>query len=331
MKINKTKPNPPKRPSKKFLESVFSPPLSIFKYLYLKAQKLFNKLSPIFDFRKFSQKKKNQFFLNIIIGTLVVIAFHLLESTNLGESTINTFFDKFITEESLEAAEVDISLGNSEIVFVDIDHKTYIEWGEPLITPRDKLAEVIELAYMHDPKLIVLDILLENVAGKKDNDRKLRDVLKNILKDSKNTNTKIIFSYRIGFDKDMEKEILKETIVNDLIMSTENMTRNGGFKKFYPTSPYISRSTSDYVERYWNLYEIYTDKKGNRSILWGLPLLAAILSNQREMTCLEKFKKKIIDSKETFAKGVVEELEFPNGKKIKLPANKSDIYLQRIR
>ena len=231
--------------------------------------------------------------MNIVIGTLVVIAFHLLENTNLGESTINTFFDKYITKESLEAAKVDISLETSGIVFVDIDHKTYFEWGEPLITPRDKLAEIIELAYMQNPKLIVLDILLENPDSNKDKDRKLRDVLRNILKDSNNTNTRIIFSSRIGYDKNMEKEILKKTIVDDLIMSAENIAMNGDLKKFYPASPYTSRSTSDYVERYWNLYETYTDKNGKKRILWGLPLLAAILSNQREMTCLEKFKRKI--------------------------------------
>ncbi len=45
-------------------------------------------------------------------------------------------------------------------VVFDIDESTYREWGEPLLTPRDKLLQLLKLANAGRPKLIIVDIEL---------------------------------------------------------------------------------------------------------------------------------------------------------------------------
>ena len=50
-------------------------------------------------------------------------------------------------------------IGNSPaFVFIDIDDATWREWSFPLITPRDKLASLIEVAARSNPSAIVVDV-----------------------------------------------------------------------------------------------------------------------------------------------------------------------------
>jgi hypothetical protein len=48
--------------------------------------------------------------------------------------------------------------GASEIAWVDVDEKTYRDWGEPLMTRRDKLATLIDFAMQHEPRAVVVDV-----------------------------------------------------------------------------------------------------------------------------------------------------------------------------
>jgi len=45
-------------------------------------------------------------------------------------------------------------------VIVDIDNKTYRQWQEPTLTPRDKLLQLLDFAVTAQPKLIIVDIVL---------------------------------------------------------------------------------------------------------------------------------------------------------------------------
>ena len=46
----------------------------------------------------------------------------------------------------------------SEIAWIDVDEKTYREWGEPLMTRRDKLADLIDFAMQHEPRAVIVDV-----------------------------------------------------------------------------------------------------------------------------------------------------------------------------
>ncbi len=109
------------------------------------------------------------------------------------------------------------------------------QWGEPLITSRDKLAKIIETAYKSGARLIVLDILLESKdCCNPDNDKQLRTVFEEMT--NKNVPTKVIFPVRIG-----QKGVIKNNLFDDLIGKNPN---------FYTAIPDITATATDKVIRY---------------------------------------------------------------------------------
>ncbi|NEV61611.1 CHASE2 domain-containing protein [Thiorhodococcus minor] len=61
------------------------------------------------------------------------------------------------------------------IAFIDIDETSYRAWGEPLLTPRDKLAALIKHAIGGDAAVVIVDIDLSRPDG--ENGRALEQVL----------------------------------------------------------------------------------------------------------------------------------------------------------
>ncbi len=51
-----------------------------------------------------------------------------------------------------------MSASASEIAWVDVDEKTYRDWGEPLLTRRDKLATIIDFVMQHEPRAVIVDV-----------------------------------------------------------------------------------------------------------------------------------------------------------------------------
>lgn len=45
-----------------------------------------------------------------------------------------------------------------DIAWINVDAKTYRDWGEPLITRRDKLALLLDFAMQHEPRAVIVDI-----------------------------------------------------------------------------------------------------------------------------------------------------------------------------
>lgn len=273
--------------------------------------------SSYIDFRKFSRKKKIHFFVNIGVGIIIALFFHFLEHTKGGEDILNTAFDRIIAMEAEKAAKKAESLNESkdkkkseQILFVDIDHDTYKNWGKPLLTPRDELAKIIETAYTSNAKAIVLDILFED----KDccnlkSDRNLRKVLQDMT--NKEATTKVIFPVRITYDGDIKKNLF-----DDLIEKNPN---------FYTAVPNIYATATDRIIRYWMPYE--KSKNTNRNyVLWNVSLLAAVLANEK-IKELKDIENKI--STQQFAEGF--SIKTNNGKHVYLSAKKDDLYRNRIR
>lgn len=63
-------------------------------------------------------------------------------------------------------------------VVLDIDEKTYRNWGTPLLTPRDKLLKLLQEAVAGQPRVIIVDIEFSQ-AGEPTQDRALHDYLAN--------------------------------------------------------------------------------------------------------------------------------------------------------
>jgi CHASE2 domain-containing sensor protein len=70
--------------------------------------------------------------------------------------------DKMIRLAEATTATLD---GSPAFVFVDIDNATWQSWGAPLITPRDKLAGLIERIASYRPMLIIVDVDLSFPTG----------------------------------------------------------------------------------------------------------------------------------------------------------------------
>lgn len=275
------------------------------------------------DVRKFPPKKRTHFFINIAIGLAIVILLHLLQGTRWGESTFDKFFDLFISSESSKAVRVQNDIQSAPILFIDINHETYKQWGEPHITPRDKLAKILQILHEGEAKLIVLDILLEGDDCLPDNDRILLGVIERIQLDPKNL-TKIVLPQRIGFEGELKKNIY------DILFKKGYFPDHSKPQKIFRATPTLSATYSDNIVRYWNLYEGIRNEDGRQEIIWGYPIVAVLLAVEGHLNKLDSFEE-ILKRKENIQNNGFEVLKLSNGKIIKVPYDKAHLYLQRIR
>ena len=269
------------------------------------------------DIRKFSRKQKIHFFINVLIGISITVFFYFIEHTDLGETTINKAFDFIIIREAEKSAEAMESLTakrnigiSDQIVFAEIDHETYKKWGNPLITPRDKLAEIVKIAYEGGAKIIALDILLEDKdCCNPQSDRELRNILQDMT--YKKSSTKVIFPVRIDYDGKIQRNIFK-----GLIEKNPN---------FYMAIAQISATADDRIVRYWVPFETF--RNGNDdSVLWNMSFLIAMLNEGKERE-IKEFEKTI----KTSGFRNVQHFKLKHNREITISPDKDDIYRNRIR
>ena len=266
---------------------------------------------------RFSRGQKIHFFINISIGIIITIFFHFLEHTDWGEDTINKAFDFVIRMEAEKSAESMENLSSQrearksdQLVFVEIDYETYRKWGNPLITPRAKLAEVVKTAYEGGARLIVFDILFEHEDCRHPGSN---DKLRNVLQDmtSRKAATKVIFPLRIGHKGDIQRNLYEDLIENN--------------PHFYVATANISGTAMDRMIRYWVPFE-YVGSAQNHKVLWNMSLLAAILSEEKEAE-LREFEK-TMGAGNT---GKSRRIELDQKRQIVITSDRDDIYRNRIR
>jgi CHASE2 domain-containing sensor protein len=270
------------------------------------------------DVRKFSRKKKIQFLINVSVGVVIAVFFHFLENTDWGESTINKAFDFVIRREAERSAATAANLtsqrntrASDRIVFVEIDDGTYKKWGEPLLTPREKLADLVRMACDGGAKVIVLDVLLEDRdCCNPGSDAKLRSVLQEVTQ--KRLPVKVIFPVRIGHDGGFQKRNLCE----DLVASNAN---------FYFATANISATVTDRIIRYWVPFETARFGKSD-SVLWNMSLLAPVLYEGKEGE-MQKLASQIKNG--AFHKTY--HFKLHNSATVAISPDSEDIYRNRIR
>lgn len=99
----------------------------------------------------------HKFFGNIYIGLLILAITMAAHSMPLFTFIEDTVIDWVIqmqygTRTMLKNPDV------PHFVFLDIDERTYQAWGEPFITPRDKLLQLLNFAVQRQPQIIIVDI-----------------------------------------------------------------------------------------------------------------------------------------------------------------------------
>ena len=274
-----------------------------------KRKKLSKKISKVLNFLQW-KKHQREFFKNVGIGVILALFLHLfLLHTSWGEARLNEIFDTYFLKREVKTA-VATQIHNSKIVFITLNPKTGINQEVPLLTPRDQIARAIKIAADGDAKVIFPDVLLDTTDYQHPgNDALLCRVLLEI-------------SHRRDISLILPAEVwsngtLKYNVFNGLINKSANI---------YRALPGVVASNKyESVCRYWREYEIIKSGKKSVGLLWGVPLLAAVLveSEPRE---LAGYREAIINGK---FKG--SRLQLKNQKTISVAAVKEDLYLQRIR
>jgi CHASE2 domain-containing sensor protein len=237
--------------------------------------------------------KTRKLSISIFLGIIISIILHFIGTTQFVEDMLNPMIDKLIRNESdkviklsiechrenPEACEVIKKSLSEHIIFFDIDNKNYLQWGEPTLTPRDKLADAIAIAAQKSAKIIIIDILLYNQACHPEEDKKLIETLKNLAK----KDTTIIFSVSLSQEQEIKKSQIKE--LDNLIDEAPN---------FYRGLPLILAS-KDGVVRYFRGYQVVKDKKTKKEVvLWGIPILSVALFTNH-LSELKELDKKILN------------------------------------
>lgn len=196
------------------------------------------------------------------------------------EKLFNATFDEMIHKETAsflnrwERCIKDASQGkecaivrnrfSDKIVFIDIDHDTYMKWGEPLIFQRNKLAHFLKMAEKNGAKVVVFDILFDYPSFTAHEDYELRSLLEDMTR--RKSSLKIVFPVIL---KNTDRTI-KKSIYEEIINKNPN---------FQCGVPYLSLSKTDKVIRYIRYYDIADTKEGEKQVIWGVPLLAWALYN----------------------------------------------------
>jgi hypothetical protein len=196
------------------------------------------------------------------------------------EKLFNTTIDQMIQKETAafvsrwEQCVQDASRGkectvirnrfSDKIVFVDIDHDTYMGWGEPLIIQRSKIAHFLRVAEKNEARVVVLDILLDYPSFSPEEDGGLRSLLEDMT--VRKSPLKIVFPVIL---RDSDRTI-KRNIFEDVINRNPN---------FQCGVPYLSLSKTDKVIRYIRYYDVANTAQGEKQVVWGVPALAWALYN----------------------------------------------------
>jgi len=279
-------------------------------------------------------KLRTHFIINLVIGIVIALVFHVMESKNWGEGITNIGFDLMVRYENKLAHTNYFEDTNSTLFFIDITKHTFKEWGEPYITPRSRIARLINFAVKCKANVVILDILLEKADCYDPNgDKELKSVIHNLV--TENIPTKIIIPLRIDSDG-----VINKTIIDDLIAEDTKLVKDKKKKArtIYTAVPTVTATPDDLVVRYWSVYQMGTEN-GLKKIVWSIPMVACSLFSKGSIDDLERAASSILSNKSLGTnhevdKELVVNFSLP-AKTVMIPrvgsSTHDEIYTQRIR
>ena len=231
-----------------------------------------------------TRKRRRRTFLAALTAMLFCLGFAFLR-TSWGDKMVE--FRHHV--ETIIEGSIDIAIAekfdkiDNRIAFLDIDDAVFKEWGRPFITPRDKIADLLEMLDNAGAKIIVFDIFFDEPDHQHpEKDARLRQSLQKIL--ARPDGPQIVFPTTIYHDGTRGKNIFDDLIDDE--------------KRFFRGVPYILvKSDYDYKIRYWSPYGLCRDNGGGKSVLWGTPLLTAALATG-DVGQLKALEKEIVKAAE---------------------------------
>jgi len=246
------------------------------------------------------RKLLSHFWVNVAVGILIALAFECAGESQWGEGMRDAAFDLLVKYEFLKAP--DSAQRSNPLYFVEITPAEYRQWGEPLLTPRNKVADLIEAAWKKGAPVVVLDILLDRPDREHpDADLKLRRLLGRMLRE--NARTRVVFPVRIGVDGKLRSHLCEDLF--------ERKTADG-VRLFYPALPTVLASDVDLLNRFWDCYQVCRDRSGQNRIIWSVPVLATALHTGSQDQ-LDRAARKLLAAAGQEGRGSAEELEVELG------------------
>ena len=250
---------------------------------------MIERLKKFLDIRRHDKDKAKEFSFNLFLGIIIILVFILVRDTTIRQEIENSRFDKYISWRFGSDTETK-KIANDELVFLDFDNTSIDELQRPDLTPRDKVADLIKIAYEKGAKLIIVDMNFSEkdysparlMAGDQtalsgeSRDKILHDLLETIKKDD-SQNTKVLIPFVTYTDRQE-----KPNVFADLV----------DYQKIYAiTSTFTANSQSDWNVRFWLPYlETRTFGTQERHLLWSIPMMtiALTIGNDEELKSLEK-------------------------------------------
>ena len=249
---------------------------------------MLDKIKNVLDVRRHEDDKIKEFIFNLFLGMVVILFFIFLRDTAIRQGIINSWFDKYISlrfDSDTETKRI-----ANEIVFLDFDNTSIEELKRPDLTPRNKVADLVRIAYEREAKLIIIDMNFSEadysptklLAGDKtDLNGESRDkILYELLETIKNDdvkNTKIFIPFITYADQYEKPNIFSNLIDNKKIYSI--------------TSTFTANNLNDWNVRFWLPY-LKTKKLDTEEshLLWSIPIMtmALTIGNVEELKLFEK-------------------------------------------
>jgi CHASE2 domain-containing sensor protein len=160
------------------------------------------------------------------------------------------------------------------IAWIEIDEHTYRAWGEPLFTPRARLAKLIEYAADSEALAIVVDIDLSRRSGDSEGDRALQEYLEN---HAAGSDPPLLLARTFRNPPDGSSHTCRE--VRTSFLETDGSLRKAD--EVFWASTLFTRDR-DRVIRRWRLWEPACTEDGRPVIVPSIQLLAAAIATDTD-------------------------------------------------
>jgi len=165
------------------------------------------------------------------------------------------------------------------VVILDVDDKTYYNWGEPLFTPRDRLKNMIAAAVNAKARLVIVDLEVSQktpVEGSQlhPSDQVLKDYLENYIIECKGKidNCPTIILRRTFSTKSSPVPILRTSFLDDIVTTQAAPYVQWATAQFYPAG--------DQVVRRWRLWQPACTPYTQPALVPSIELLAMAEINE---------------------------------------------------
>ena len=242
---------------------------------------------------RYPKESKNQFVFNVLLGMAYLLFLIAVKDTAVQQSFINGWFDYYIMFRM--DSETDTQKATQDITYLDFDNKSFQVLGKPDITPRDKVADLLNIAYRGNAQIVILDFDFsekdytpekifsgdETAKSGAERDQALFKLIERIKNDSE-SQTKILLPITTYADKSIKHNVFSE-LIDD--------------KKVFAVTPTLTTNRSgDNYARFWLPYlEVKDAETNEQKILWSIPLLSSVLY-KGNVDDLEALKAEILSS-----------------------------------